>query len=277
MPQRTILLTGASDGIGAAAAQRLAKRGERLLLVGRSPEKTAAVAGPLGAEYFAADFERLANVHTLASWVQERTDRIDVLANNAGGIFGERVVTVDGNERTMQVNHYAHFLLTHLLFDVLKSSKSTVVNTSSVGSRAFGRIDLDNLDNDPYKVMKTYGDSKLANILFTKGLHARHHADGIHTVALHPGNIASNFGQTGSAWMRMIYRTPVRHLLDTPEKGGENLLWAIDGTPGITWQSGQYYEGGKTPRRPNPQQDDDALIDAFWAESARRVGATATV
>lgn len=274
MSQRTIVITGASDGIGAAAARKLAAKGERLLLVGRRAEKLDAVAGPLGAETFVADFERLADVRTLAERIRERADRIDVLVNNAGGVFAERVVTVDGNERTMQVNHYAGFLLTNLLLDVLRDSDATIVSTSSVGARAFGKLDLADLDQTrKYKTMKAYGDSKLANLLFTKGLHARYHVDGINAVALHPGNIASNFGkETGNRWMKLIYASPAARLLSTPDDGADNLLWAIDGTPGVTWTSGEYYEPRKLPRKPNPQQNDTALIDAFWAESARRTG-----
>lgn len=279
MPQRTIVITGASDGIGAAAARQLAQRGDRLLLVGRSRDKLSAVADPLGAETFTADFERLDDVRRLAEEIRNSTDRIDVLANNAGGVFAQRVVTVDGNERTMQVNHYAGFLLTNLLIDALTASRATVVNTSSVGAHAFGKIDLNDLDNaSKYKTMKTYGDSKLANILFTKGLHSRYQDQGLSSVALHPGNIASNFGkETGNALMKLIYKSPLSRLLSTPEQGASNLVWAIDGVPGRTWQSGEYYtDRRKLPRRPNPQQNDAALAEALWTESARRVGLPVT-
>jgi len=185
---KTIVITGASDGIGAAAARKLAEQGERLLLVGRSRDKLASVAEPLKAESFVADFERLTDVRALATWILERTERIDVLANNAGGVFAQRVVTLDGNERTMQVNHYAGFLLTNLLMDVLLRSSATIINTSSVGAQAFGQLDLADLDlARRYKTMKAYGDSKLANILFAKGLHARFHAQGLSAVAFSPG------------------------------------------------------------------------------------------
>jgi NAD(P)-dependent dehydrogenase (short-subunit alcohol dehydrogenase family) len=278
--QRTIVMTGASDGIGAAAARELGRRGERLLLVGRSRDKLSAVASPLGAETFIADFERLDDVRRLADEVRDRTDRIDVLANNAGGVFAQRVVTVDGNERTMQVNHYAGFLLTNLLMDILTASDATVVNTSSVGAHAFGKIHMSDLDSaHKYRTMKAYGDSKLANILFAKGLHSRYHGQGLNAVALHPGNIASNFGrETGNGLMKLIYKSPFARLLDTPEQGADNLMWAIEGTPGRTWQSGEYYtDRRRLPRRPNPQQNDAALADALWAESARRVGLSASV
>lgn len=274
MSQRTIVITGASDGIGAATARKLAARGERLLLVGRRADKLDAVAKPLKAESFTADFTRFADVRALAEQLSERTDRIDVLVNNAGGIYAERVVTVDGNERTMQTNHYAAFLLTNLLLDTLRRSRSTIVNVSSVGARAFGKLDMGDLDNARnYKTMKAYGDSKLANILFTKGLHARFHRDGIDAVALHPGNIASNFArETGTGAMKFIYASPLAKLLGSPDTGADNLLWAINGTPGTTWESGEYYEPRKRPRRPNPQQNDARLVDVFWQESARRTG-----
>lgn len=274
MTRRTVVITGASDGIGAATARKLAAQGDRLLLVGRRADKLAAVAGPLGAEAFTADFTRFAEVRHLADQILERTDTIDVLVNNAGGIFADRVVTDDGNERTMQTNHYGGFLLTNLLLETLLRSHATIVNVSSVGARAFGKIDMDDLDNArKYKTMKAYGDSKLANILFTKGLHARFHAAGINAVALHPGNIASNFArETGSGMMKAIYASPLARLLSTPDDGADNLLWAINGTPGSTWQSGEYYEPRKPPRRPNPQQNDPALADALWSESERRTG-----
>jgi NAD(P)-dependent dehydrogenase (short-subunit alcohol dehydrogenase family) len=275
LTQRTILITGASDGIGAATARQLASAGNRLLLVGRSADKLAAVADPLGADSFVADFERLDDVRALAGWVREHTDRLDVLANNAGGVFAKRVVTADGNERTMQVNHYAGFLLTNLLIDLLTQSNATVVNTSSVGAHAFGKLDMNDLDYArKYKTMKAYGDSKLANILFAKTLHSRYHADGLSAVSLHPGNIASNFGkETGNGMMKLIYKSPFARLLSTPEDGAANLIWAINGTPDVTWQSGAYYdEHRKLPRRSNPQQDDRGMADALWTESARRVG-----
>ncbi|WP_418275565.1 SDR family NAD(P)-dependent oxidoreductase [Isoptericola jiangsuensis] len=275
MTQRTIVITGASDGIGAAVARKLADRGDRLLLVGRRRDKIDAVARPLGADALVADFESLADVRSLAAEIRRRTDRIDVLVNNAGGVFADRVVTADGNERTMQVNHYAGFLLTNLLIDLLLAGDATVVNTSSVAAHAFAKLDMTDLDaSGRFRSMKVYGDSKLANILFAKGLHTRFHDQGLSAVAVHPGAIASNFGkETGNVLVRLLYSTVLSRLLSTSESGADNLVWAVDGTPGETWVSGEYYEGpNRFPRRPNPQQNDAALADALWAESARRTG-----
>src|SRR5512133_564318 len=179
MNERTIVITGASDGIGAAAARALGIAGDRVVIVGRSPQKTEAIAAELGVDHFVADFSRLDEVRTLASDLLKRYPRIDVLANNAGGIMGDRELTVDGHEKTMQVNHLAPFLLTTLLMDRLLASRAAVINTSSAANR-FGRINLDDLDNErKYSANKAYGDAKLANILFTRELHRRYSASGI--------------------------------------------------------------------------------------------------
>ncbi len=273
MRRRTIVITGASDGIGAAAARELAGRGERVVVVGRSPEKTAAVARALGAEHLVADFARLDDVRELAAHLEDRVDQIDVLVNNAGGIFGRRTLTRDGHETTFQVNHLAPFLLTSLLLDRLRAAgTSTVVTTSSAAHR-FGRIDLDDLDAERgYSANRAYGTSKLANILFTRGLHARHAHDGVAAVAFHPGTVATNFSAASTSWFRLVYRTPLRRLLLTSaDEGGSHLVWFVDGEPGRTWLPGGYYDL-RRHAAPTPQALDDALVDGLWRRSAERVG-----
>ncbi|MDF2508087.1 MAG: short-chain dehydrogenase, partial [Microbacterium sp.] len=214
--QKTIVLTGASDGIGAAAALRLADSPHRLILVGRSLEKTRAVAEETGSDWFTADFARLDDVRALAEKITDAVgdDGIHVLANNAGGIFGDQTPTVDGFEKTMQVNHLAPFLLTNLLLPQLLASGGTVVNTSSIAHRLFGHIDVDDLDNARrFSPNKAYGDAKLANVLFAKSLHTKFHADGLSAVAFHPGTVQTNFASDSSSIMRLVYRTPLKRLL----------------------------------------------------------------
>ncbi|HBR89532.1 MAG TPA: short-chain dehydrogenase, partial [Microbacterium sp.] len=128
---RTIIITGASDGIGAASARQLHEAGEQVIVVGRDPDKTAAVAKRLDVPSHVADFADLAQVRDLAETLLQQYPRIDVLANNAGGVFGERTETRDGYELTFQVNHLAPFLLTNLLVERLRTSQASVIQTSS--------------------------------------------------------------------------------------------------------------------------------------------------
>lgn len=277
---KTVLITGASDGIGAVAAAQLAESGHRVLIAGRSAGKTRAVAEATGATPFIADFAQLDDVRRLADEVLAELDGapLDVLANNAGGLFGDPAKTVDGHEKTFQINHLAPFLLTHLLLDRLKAAeggKASVINTSSIANR-LGHIDLHDLDNDrKFSANKAYGDAKLANILFTRGLHARYHASGISTVAFHPGAVATNFASESNSIMRIAYQSPLRKLfLISSEKGGSNLTWFVEGSPEVAWRSGNYYDQVTPTAKVNPQALDRALIDGLWNRSAELVGIT---
>src|SRR5208337_2631878 len=127
MTRRTIVITGASDGIGAAAARRLRRSGDNVVVVGRSESKTAAVAAELDADYFVADFADLSQVRALADKIRSEYPRIDVLGNNAGGMFTNIHKTADGHEVTFQVNYMAPFLLTTQLLEVLVGSRATIV------------------------------------------------------------------------------------------------------------------------------------------------------
>lgn len=273
MAGRTIVITGASDGIGAAAAGDLAARGERVVVVGRSRQKTAEVARGIGAEHLTADFARLDDVRSLAEQIAARVDRLDVLVNNAGGIFGQRTVTADGHETTFQVNHLAPFLLTHLLGDQLRAAGTSSVITTSSAANRFGRIDLGDLQAERrYSPNRAYAASKLANIMFTRGLHARAHGTGTTAVAFHPGTVATNFASASTSWFRLVYRTPLRRLLLTSaEEGGSHLVWFVDGGPDPTLVPGAYYDLRRLAA-PNPQAADDRLVDELWSRSAAMVG-----
>jgi NAD(P)-dependent dehydrogenase (short-subunit alcohol dehydrogenase family) len=266
MSERTIVITGASDGIGAAAARALSASGDRVVIVGRSPERTAAIAAELGAEHLIADFTDLAEVRTLAAELLRRYPRIDVLANNAGGIMGDRELTVDGNEKTFQVNHLAPFLLTTLLMDRLLESRATVINTSSAANR-FGRLNLDDLGNErKYSANKAYGDAKLANILFTKELHRRYSGRGIVTAAFHPGVVATSFSTGSTSIMRFVYQTMLKRMLISPEKGADTLVWLASTAAGVDWQSGEFYEKRRV-QTANRQAADAGLATALWERS----------
>ncbi len=269
---RTVVITGASDGIGAAAARQLALDGDRVVVVGRTASKVERVASELGADAFVADFADLAQVRALADALRTAYPRIDVLANNAGGLFADHRVTEDGHEITFQVNHLAPFLLTTRLMDLLLASRATIINTSSLAS-AGGRINL----TDPnltrtWTPFAAYGQSKLANLLFTRGIQKRHGGDGVASAAFHPGIVATNFGETASGVTRWFYRSPLgKRVMVSPEGGADTLVWLATGTPARDWEPGQYYVKRKV-RKPNPQALDEALVDALWEKSAELVG-----
>jgi NAD(P)-dependent dehydrogenase (short-subunit alcohol dehydrogenase family) len=267
---RTIIITGASDGIGAAAARALTTAGDTVVIVGRSPAKTAAVADELGVEHFVADFSRLDDVRSLAATLLERYPRIDVLANNAGGIMGERELTVDGHEKTLQVNHLAPFLLTSLLMERLVESRATVINTASVANKLFGDIDIDDLGNEKrYTPNKAYGDGKLANILFTRELDRRYRARGLTTAAFHPGLVATSFASNTTSILRHVYGLVLSRFLISPAKGADTLVWLA--TPGTAFTSGGYYTRRRIDRT-NRQADDASLAEQLWNRSAALVG-----
>ena len=276
MAGRTIVITGASDGLGAAAAKRLCRSGETVVVVGRSPSKTAAVADSLGVDSHVADFADLGQVRELAARLLETYPRIDVLANNAGGMMNSREITVDGFEKTLQVNHLAPLLLTTLLLGRLVESKASVLNTSSMASR-FVRADFDDLEAlQGQHGALAYASSKLANILFTRELHRRYHGAGISTAAFHPGPVASNFSaEVSNPMFGLLYRTPLRHLaLIGPEQGSDELVWLASATPGADWQSGEYYVKHKVAK-PNKLAYDAGLAERLWDKSMELIGAKA--
>ncbi len=271
-----MVLTGASDGVGAAAAKQLAAQGHHVVVVGRSPERTAAVAARIDAPFYLADFAELGQVRRLAAELSAAHPRIDVLVNNAGGIMGQRELTMDGHEKTFQVNHLAPFLLTNLLLPVLTASNATVVQTSSRAARVFARFDIDDLQNaDNYRPQTAYGNAKLANILFTRELQQRHGDAGISAVSFHPGIVGTSFAADTTHFMRRVYHGPLKRLLTiTPEQAAEDLVWLATGAPGQTFEPGEYYESRQLPGRINPDSVDPVLAAQLWDRSAQLVHAS---
>jgi len=271
---KTIVITGSSDGIGAAGARQLKRDGHQVVIVGRSPEKTAAVGRELESDFFVADFARFDDVRALAADLKAKHPRIDVLVNNAGGVFGDRAKTVDGFEKTLQVNHLSPFLLTNLLLPNLLGARASVIQTSSDAARLFGKIDLEDLDNDrKFTPRKAYGDAKLENILFTAELHRRFHDQGLAAAAFHPGSVATSFATQSDSAMRFVYNSSfARRFLTTPDQGARQLGWLAAGTPGTDWHSGGYYEKGKPSTKTSPQAKDAELARRLWERSTELVG-----
>ncbi len=269
--QRTTVITGASDGIGAAAAKMLAYPGDTLVLVGRSPEKTRAIADELECDYFLADFTELAQVRTLAAALSEKYPRIDVLANNAGGVMGRREVTIDGHEKTFQVNHLAPFLLTTLLIEKLVADRATVINTSSGAHKMMSKFDIDDLDAAKhYGANAAYGNAKLANILFTRELQRRYGDHGINAAAFHPGVVGSSFSSESAGAIKLAYGSMAKRFMLTPAQGADTLVWLATTQPGVDWTAGEYYVRRK-PVQPSRKAQDPALALQLWEHSAAMV------
>ncbi len=271
---RTVVLTGASDGIGAIAAENLVRDGHRVLVVGHSPEKTRAVAGRLGVAYAVADYTRLDDVRRLARHIRATCPDLDVLGNNAGAQFPRASLTEDGFERTFQVNYLAPFLLTWLLRDLLLARRGAVVTTASAAARMFGRLDVDDLTGvrhfssaRAYGPFRAYGNAKIATILFTRALHHRYRDDGLSAVAVSPGIVATNFGREMGPLYDLAFRSPLGRVLADPESGGRLLADFLAGTPGRDWRSGQLYGTRHTVVRTNPQAYDPALELYLWTRT----------
>ena len=270
---KTIIITGASDGIGLEAAKELKKRGNTVVIIGRSPEKTRLAAKALDVPYYVTDFSHLDEVRTLAASLRKKYPHIDVLANNAGGIFGEREMTVDGFEKTMQVNHLAHFLLTNLLMDILVKSNTTIINTSSIAHRLPSDYDGTDLNlKKKYSSGKAYGHAKLENILFTKELQKLYGKKGVSAAAYHPGAVASNFGSEARGLTQFIYHSPLKKLvgLISVAEGADTLVWLATANPGKDWVAGEYYVKRKVATT-SKKAVDPQLAASLWKQSLRMI------
>ncbi|MCU1490134.1 MAG: putative short-chain dehydrogenase/reductase [Acidimicrobiaceae bacterium] len=267
---QVVVITGASDGIGAAAAERLGDLGARLALVGRSPEKTEAVAARTGGTPYVCDFASLSQVRHLADRLCSDYERIDVLANNAGLLSRSKVVTEDGNELTFQVNHLAPFLLTNLVADRLGPG-SRVIQTSS-RAQMIGRLRPNQPVPRRYQAFRVYGTTKLENVIFSRELDRRWRSRGISAAAFHPGAVRTEFGRRGGLMAGLVYRTPLRHvLLTSPERGADTLVWLVSSVPGVDWRSGGYYANCR-PAPINPLAERDVLADWLWTYSSELTG-----
>jgi NAD(P)-dependent dehydrogenase (short-subunit alcohol dehydrogenase family) len=266
-----VVLTGATRGIGRAAAVELAREGAEVALVGRDAARVEAVA--LAAEeagggrvhQHVADLAVMAEVRALAEDIRARYAQIDVLANNAGAVFVSRKETSEGLEQTFALNHLAPFLLTALLRDRLDGGR--VVTTSS-GAHKAGHLDLDDLQSErSYSTMNVYGTSKLCNILFTRELARR--APELHANCFHPGVVRTGFGKNETGILRVL-TTLGGPLLRSPQRGARSLVWLAcsDDASGLT---GRYVVDEKVVE-PSAQAQDDTLAAGLWERSSELVG-----
>lgn len=280
MSGKTVLLTGASSGIGLEAAVKLARQGAELIMVARSPARGEAAladvrqrSGSSAVSMLYCDFGSQAQIRRLAQEFRAQHPKLHVLINNAGSVSDRRQLTEDGLEQTFAVNHLAYYLLTTLLLDRLEASApARVVCVASVGHYR-GDLDFDDLQYERgYTIMKAYQRSKLANVLFTLELARRLEGRGVTVNALHPGVVATGIWARAPWWAQPILAVAKLGMV-SPEQGGDRLVY-LASSPEVEGQTGGYYEADrlKTPAR---LARDPALQTKLWDVSAALVASSA--
>ncbi len=278
MDGKVVLITGATNGIGKVTALELARLGARVVIVGRDAAKTEATAGELRpasgnaqVDFLVADLSSQAQVRRLAEEFQHKYPRLDVLVNNAGMYFAQRQETVDGIERTFALNHLAYFLLTNLLLDTLKASApARIVNVSSAAHNGVS-LNFDDLQNREYGMAgyRAYGQSKLANLLFTYELARRLQGTRVTANALHPGAVGTGFGKNNRGLVKLAMGLISRFEL-TPEQGAQTEIY-LASSPEVESASGQYFVRCK-PARSSPASYDEPAQRRLWEISAQMTG-----
>jgi NAD(P)-dependent dehydrogenase (short-subunit alcohol dehydrogenase family) len=273
MQGRICLITGGTNGIGKSTAQALARMGATVVIVGRNAQKTAGVVAEIRAasgnqnvDSLLADLSSQQEVRNLADEFKRKYSQLHVLLNNAGAVFMQRQLSVDGIEMTFAFNHLAYFLLTNLLLDTLKASApARIINVSS-DAHASGKIEFDNLQGEQVFSSRAYGNSKLANILFTNELARRLEGTGVTVNALHPGFVATGFGKNNPGFLMKIVRAAVPLIARSPEKGAETSVYLAT-SPSVEGVTGKYfYNAQAIPAA--PQAADRAVAQKLWDVSA---------
>jgi NAD(P)-dependent dehydrogenase (short-subunit alcohol dehydrogenase family) len=269
-----VVLTGATRGIGGAAAVELARQGAEVAVVGRDEGRVAAVAeeaknaGDVAVHEHVADLTLMEEVRRLAEELRSNYEHIDVLANNAGALFASRKVTDEGFERTFALNHLAPFLLTNLLRERLRGGR--VVTTASDAHRS-GHLDLDDLQWErSYAAMGVYSTTKLCNILFTRELAKR--APELRATCFHPGVVRTGFGKNENGIWKIL-TTIASPFMRSPARGARSLVWLALSEEGGQLD-GEYVEDEQVAAPSRAALDDD-LARALWERSAELAGLSA--
>ncbi len=274
----TILVTGATDGIGLATADALALQGHRVLMHGRNATKGQAAVeavrtatGNKEVRFIQADFASLAQIRSLAAELSA-LPRLDVLINNAGCINLSRKVTTDGFETTFAVNHLAPFLLTHLLLTKIRDSAPARIVTVASAAHRGQRIDFDDLmSTRDYRMLRTYGRSKLANILFTQTLAKRLARSGVTANALHPGMVATHLGQDN--WLARTVGRAFMAVAGVSAVQGAKTSVYLATSADVEGRSGGYYAKCRAASvAAAPDALDDTTAEQLWSVSEALVG-----
>lgn len=278
MTGKTVVVTGATSGIGEVTAVALARKGARIVFVARDPtraEKTLArlkAAGP-GADHAAcmADLSLLAGMREAAAGISAAAPKIDVLINNAGAMFSERIETADGLELTFATNHMAYFVLSLLLMPNLRAAESArIVNTASAAHRTL-KLNFDNLQaRKGYSGYPVYGRTKLCNILFTRELARRLAGVPVTANCLHPGFVATRFADNAEGVLGASFMFGKKIAAITPEEGAQTLIY-LASSPRVAGKSGLYFVKCM-PATPSPEARSDVAAAKLWEASVALSG-----
>lgn len=274
MNGKVVVITGATSGIGQVAAEKLAGMGARIVQVARDKSRGEAALARLrqiapGAAHSIhyAELSRIAEMKRVAAGIAVAEPRIDVLINNAGALFNSRQLTEDGLELTFATNHMAYFVLTNMLRERLQASGSARVVSTSSDAHKGAKLDFSDLQSaNGYGGFRVYGRSKLCNILFTRELARRWNGSGVTANCLHPGFVATRFGDQSGGMFSTVVRAAKTFAI-SPEKGAETIVYlaSSDDVKGVT---GEYFYKCRraTPTR---EASDDVSAKRLWEESAK--------
>jgi NAD(P)-dependent dehydrogenase (short-subunit alcohol dehydrogenase family) len=273
MKNRICLITGANSGIGKITARELATKGMTILIIARNKEKgeqarqeIIQATGNSAIELYLCDLSVQADIVKVSNEIKAKHNKIDVLINNAGLIIPDYQLSADGIEMTFAINHLGPFLLTNLLLELVKKGNEPRIITVSSEAHRFSNVDFNNLASPKkYSAWLAYGNSKLANILFTKQLAKIVKKDGITANCLHPGAVATNFG-AGYSGIAGAFFSLFRPFFISPEKGAETTIYLAI-SPEVKEMSGLYFDK-KKPKTPNKEALSDYNAQKLWEVSA---------
>ncbi len=277
MKGKTVVATGVTSGIGAVAVEALAKLGARIVFIARDPRRIEAtlvrletVAPGLGHQAHLADLSLISETKRVGAEIAASERRIDVLINNAGAVFSNRRVTAEGLEMTFALNHMSYFVLTRMLLDRLKSSGPARVVSTASRAHVGASLDFDDLQGvRNFRGWQAYGRSKLANILFTRELGRRLEGTGVVANCLHPGFVATRFGDDAGGWISRLI--PVaKKLALSPEQGADTIVW-LASAPEAGGFTGEYFAKRRIADR-SPQARDDEAAARLWRVSEQLAG-----
>jgi retinol dehydrogenase 12 len=277
MQGKTVVITGATSGIGEVAADRLAQKGARIVFIARDRDRgqetlkhLRAIAGHDNHAVHYADLMVLAEQKRVAQEIAASEPKIDVLINNAGALFTSRQTTADGLEKTFALNHMSYFTVTNILLDKLKATPGARIVSTASDAHKGAKLNFADLQSaKSYSGFGVYGRSKLMNILFTRELARRLAGTGVTANCLHPGFVGTRFGDASGGVLSFLVKIAKNFAL-TPEQGAQTIIY-LASSPDVDGKSGGYYVKSKLAT-PTKEAQNDADAKRLWDESARIAG-----